>query len=115
MPAGQSPPLEISVREASTLLAAESGAHRLIDVRDPDEFDYCRIHGAELIPLATVASHAAARLPDRDASLLVYCHHGMRSMRAVEILRGLGYWNARSIAGGINRWSVEIDPGVPRY
>jgi adenylyltransferase/sulfurtransferase len=109
------PPLEISLREASTLLEEKSGAPRLIDVRDPDEFEYCRIRGAELIPLATIASQAAARLPDKDAPILLYCHHGMRSMRAAEILRGLGYWNTRSVAGGINRWSVEIDPSVPRY
>jgi adenylyltransferase/sulfurtransferase len=109
------PPLEISVREARALLDEESGAHRLIDVRDPDEFAYCHIEGAELIPLPTVASQGPAKLPDKDASLLVYCHHGMRSMRAAEILRSLGYANARSVAGGIDAWSVEIDPAVPRY
>ncbi len=109
-------PLEISVRETRTRLEnAGSDRPRLVDVRDPDEFEYCRIAGAELIPLPTVPTDAKAKLPDRSAEIIVYCHHGMRSLRAVEQLRALGYTNARSMAGGIDRWSAEIDPEVPRY
>lgn len=88
---------------------------RVIDVRDPEEFAICRLEGAELVPLATVPHEALARFSDADAPLLVYCHHGMRSLRAVEILRNLGFPNAQSIAGGIEQWSIEIDPAVPRY
>ena len=86
-----------------------------MDVRDPDEFEHCRIAGAELIPLPTVSTDAAAKLPDKSAEIIVYCHHGRRSLYAVEQLRALGYTNARSMAGGIDRWSAEIDPTVPRY
>ena len=107
------PPLEIGVGETRERL--EAGGARLVDVRDPDEFAYCQLPGAELIPLATLPSDAAAKLPDKSAEIIVYCHHGMRSMHAVGQLRALGYTNARSMAGGIDRWSREIDPDVPRY
>ncbi len=109
------PPLEISVQETQRLLAGGTADLRLIDVRDPDEYAFCRLPGSELIPLATLPADAAAKLPDRSAPILVYCHHGMRSMRAVEALRQMGYANARSIAGGIDRWSHEIDPATPTY
>ena len=107
------PSPEIGVAEARERL--EAGGARLIDVRDPDEFAYCQLPGAELIPLATVPSEAAAKLPDKSAEIIVYCHHGMRSLHAVGQLRALGYTNARSLAGGIDRWSREADPSVPRY
>ena len=110
------PPLEISVSEAREKLAAGGPARpRLIDVRDPDEFAYCQLPDAELLPLATVPADAAGKLPDKTAEIIVYCHHGMRSMHAVGQLRAMGYSNARSLAGGIDRWSREIDPSVPRY
>ena len=109
-------PLEISVREVKERLDAGSKPRpRLIDVRDPEEFAYCQLPGAELIPLPTVPTDAAAKLPDRDAEIIVYCHHGMRSMHATQQLRALGYTNVRSLAGGIDRWSREVDPDVPRY
>ena len=108
-------PLEISVQETQRLLAEESADLRLIDVRDPDEYAHCRLPRAELIPLSTLPADAAARLPDKSAQILVYCHHGMRSLRAVDSLRQMGYTNARSVAGGIDRWSHEIDPTTPTY
>ena len=108
-------PLETSVIESQRLLAAEAGKLRLVDVRDPDEYEHCRLPGAELIPLSTLPADAAAKLPDKDATILLYCHHGMRSLRAAETLRQVGYKNATSMAGGIDRWSREIDSTVPRY
>ena len=108
-------PLEISVQETQRLLAAESADLRLVDVRDPDEYAHCRLPRSELIPLMTLPSEAAAKLHAKDAPIILYCHHGMRSARAAEILRQLGYTNARSMAGGIDLWSSEIDPAVPRY
>ena len=109
-------PLEISVAETREKLASGGPERpRLLDVRDPDEFAYCQLPNAELIPLATVPADAAGKLPDKTAEVIVYCHHGMRSMQAVGQLRALGYANARSMAGGIDRWSREVDPAVPRY
>ena len=109
------PPLEISVQETQRLLAQEGADIRLVDVRDPDEYAFCRLPRAELIPLATVPVDAAAKLPDKSAHIVVYCHHGMRSLRATEALRQLGYTRVQSMAGGIDKWSHEIDPATPTY
>ena len=84
----------------------------LIDVREPHEYAYARLPGARLIPLATLARETGT-LP-RDGSVVVYCHHGVRSAHAVEMLRGIGV-PARNLTGGIDRWSVEVDPSVRRY
>lgn len=108
-------PLEISAQETQRLIAARGANLRLIDVRDPDEYEFNRLPGAELISLQELPSTAATRLPDKGAELILYCHHGMRSAQAANYLRQLGYANARSMAGGIERWSVEIDSTVPRY
>ena len=85
----------------------------LVDVREPWEFDICRIGGAKLVPLGSVPSN----LPtfEQAGEIIIYCHHGMRSLDAVAWLRQQGVEGARSMAGGIERWSREIDPAVPRY
>lgn len=108
-------PFEISVLEAQRLIGKRGADLRVIDVRDPDEYGLCRLPGAELIPLSTLPAAAAEKLADKGATLLVYCHHGMRSARAASVLRELGYVGAVSMAGGIEQWAVEIDPTVPRY
>lgn len=85
----------------------------LIDVREPWEHALCRIEGAKLIPLGSLASRLA-EFSDADP-VICYCHHGMRSLDAAAWLRGQGIEGAKSLAGGIERWSLEIDPSVPRY
>jgi rhodanese-related sulfurtransferase len=52
---------------------------------------------------------------EKSEEIVVYCHHGNRSARAVDFLRRMGFENTRNLAGGINAWSLEIDPSVPRY
>ena len=85
----------------------------LIDVREPWEHQLCRIEGAKLIPLGTLAA-SAQTLPDVD-EVICYCHHGMRSLDAAAWLRFQGIERAKSLAGGIERWSLDVDPNVPRY
>jgi rhodanese-related sulfurtransferase len=85
----------------------------LVDVREPWEFDICKIGSARLIPMGTVPANLQAL--DTDDDIVVYCHHGMRSLDVVVWLRGQGVERAKSLAGGIERWSLEIDPNVPRY
>jgi adenylyltransferase/sulfurtransferase len=85
----------------------------LVDVREPWEFDICRIGSATLIPMGTVPANLQAL--DTDDDVVVYCHHGMRSLDVVVWLRGQGVGRAKSLTGGIERWSLEIDPNVPRY
>lgn len=105
---------EISVQEAKALLSAETPP-RLIDVREQDEWDIGHIAGAELLPLSRFGELAPERLTDPDEALLIYCHHGGRSGRVTEFLLRQGFTKATNVAGGIDAWSVEIDPNVPRY
>ncbi|MBM3814351.1 MAG: sulfurtransferase [Acidimicrobiia bacterium] len=88
----------------------------LIDVREPAEFQLTRIEGAQLIPMNSIP----ARLQELDsladeAALVVFCHHGMRSLNVVNWLRQQGVESCQSMAGGIERWSLQVDPTVPRY
>ncbi len=108
-----SPALEISVDEAKQLLDQKPGEVRLIDVREPFEIELCRIEGAEHIPMRQIPEHVGA-LP-KDKHLLIHCHHGGRSMRVTQYLRANGYEAVSNVAGGIDAWSLVIDPSVPRY
>ena len=107
-------PLEISASQVKEKLDRGEKLH-LIDVREPSEFAVAKISGGELVPMRTVAA-SLAQLQERasDAPLVVYCHHGVRSMNVVQWLRTQGV-DAQSLSGGIDAWSREIDPNVPRY
>jgi rhodanese-related sulfurtransferase len=85
----------------------------LVDVREQWEYDLSKIAGAKLIPLGTLPANLNMLL-DAD-EVICYCHHGMRSLDAAVWLRLQGVERAKSMAGGIERWSVEVDPQVPRY
>ena len=87
---------------------------QLIDVREPAEFAISRIDGARLIPMQSIPQNLQ-ELDDGSGLLVVYCHHGVRSLSVVDWLRRQGVENCLSMAGGIDRWSMEIDPSVPRY
>lgn len=110
--------LALEITPAEVKAGLEAGAHiRLIDVREPDEHAVCQIAGAELMPMRTVPQHLAELdAADPPGTLIcVFCHHGVRSLSVVDWLRRHGVENCRSMAGGIDRWSREIDPRVPRY
>jgi molybdopterin/thiamine biosynthesis adenylyltransferase/rhodanese-related sulfurtransferase len=85
----------------------------LIDVRETYEYEIARIPGARLIPLGELEVHLD-ELP-RDGALVLQCHSGGRSEHATRLLRAAGFDNAMNLEGGIDAWSVEIDPAVPRY
>ena len=105
---------EITPQEASRLVHGNEGI--LIDVREPEEFATARIDGGKLIPMQSVPAELQKLegLAD-EGTLLVFCHHGVRSLQVVSWLRQHGVENCFSVAGGIDRWSREIDPDVPRY
>lgn len=88
----------------------------LIDVREPMEFAITRISGAELMPMGTVPAslQKIEGLAD-EGTVVVLCHHGVRSMQVVNWLRQQGVERCQSMAGGIDRWSAEVDSSVPRY
>lgn len=85
----------------------------LLDVRQPDEHALCTLPGSVLIPLGELASRVDEVEPG-GAPVVVYCHHGVRSLRGAAILLNAGI-DAASLAGGIDRWSLAVDPAVPRY
>ena len=87
---------------------------RLIDVRELFEVRQSSIAGAEVIPMREIPNTLAS-LEDEEKPIIVFCHHGMRSLQVVGWLREHGVENCLSMAGGIDRWSLEIDPKVPRY
>jgi sulfur-carrier protein adenylyltransferase/sulfurtransferase len=103
---------EITPRELAQRLA-RGDDFDLIDVREPYEWDIARIPGARLIPLGTLA----AALPglDRDREIVVQCRSGARSADAVQRMRAAGFLHVYNLAGGILRWSEDVDPTVPQY
>lgn len=85
----------------------------LIDVREPHEWEIARIEGARLVPLGTLDGALGAL--DREREVVVYCRGGTRSAQAARRLRDAGFGRVWSLAGGINRWSDDVDPGVAKY
>jgi len=104
--------LEITTAELKKRLDAGEKV-LLIDVREPWEYQVCRIEGAKLIPMRTIPANLQSL--DVDEAVICYCHHGMRSLDVAVWLQKQGVESARSLAGGIDKWSAEIDPKVPRY
>lgn len=114
-------PLEISVEDAAALMGGQEGPFALpngerplvLDVREADEVAICAIEGHRHIPLK--------QLPERweslpaDRLIIVHCHHGMRSLRATHFLRDKGLALVTNMAGGIDAWAEEVDPGMQRY
>ncbi len=85
----------------------------LLDVREPWEAELVSIPGSALIPLGELPARIAEL--DSDAELVLYCHHGSRSDRALQFLERLEFTNVRHLTGGIDAWSVKVDPSAPRY
>ena len=103
---------EISAPEA-VILRDNNREAVLLDVREPSELTICRIEGALHIPMGEVPEHHEA-LP-RDAPLIVFCHHGMRSLHVVQYLEAKGFGNVINLAGGIHSWSVDVDLEMKQY
>jgi sulfur-carrier protein adenylyltransferase/sulfurtransferase len=103
---------EITPRELAARLA-RGDKPRIIDVREPHEFEIARIPGAELIPLSMLGT--AQQKLDRNAEIVVHCHSGVRSLWAAHHLREAGFRRVLNLSGGIDRWSDDVDPTVPKY
>jgi rhodanese-related sulfurtransferase len=107
--------IEISVADLHALREANDAGYRLVDCREDDEWHLCRIEGAQLVPLSSFAEKVAGWDNADDTPIVIYCHHGMRSLQATQYLRAKGFDRTFSLAGGIDAWSVEIASDVPRY
>jgi rhodanese-related sulfurtransferase len=106
-------PIEVTPAEVEDLLK-QGTPLRLIDVREPAEHAICQIEGASLVPMQYVPVRLN-ELDDSAARMVVFCHHGVRSLQVVDWLRRQGVENCQSMSGGIDLWSTQIDPSVPRY
>jgi len=108
-------PLEITPEQVRQRLDAGESLH-LIDCREPHENALTRIEGSELVPMRTIpGALVKLRHEANQATLIVYCHHGVRSLNVVHWLREQGIEACQSMAGGIDAWSLDVDPSVARY
>ena len=105
---------QISVRQLADQLAAGERVY-LLDVRQPWEHEAAALPGSRLIPLDELPARAGEVEPPDGACVVVYCHHGVRSLSGAAVLERLGFHDVASLAGGIDAWSRFVDPTVPRY
>ena len=106
---------EITVEQLAAALAAGDEPVALLDVRQPEENAAAALPGGVLIPLNELPARAREIEVPAGTRLVVYCHHGIRSRSAAALLERLGFGNVVSLAGGIDAWSLRVDPRVPRY
>lgn len=104
----------MSARELADWLADASRPQPfLLDVREPWEFEHCAIAGSVSMPMAGVPARLG-ELP-RDAAVVCICHHGARSMQVAMFLESRGIGEPVNLTGGIDAWSVQVDPKLARY
>jgi len=107
-------PLEIDPPELQPLLEGE-GPLLLLDCREQEEFDIVKLEAATLLPMSTLQQRVEEIRRHSGDRVVVYCHHGGRSLQVAQWLRGQGFAQAQSLRGGIDRWAQEVDASLPRY
>lgn len=107
-------PLEITCQEVHEK-RSRGESFLLLDCREQDEFDLVHIEGARLVPMSELADRVSELESHRSEEIVVYCHHGGRSLRVTRWLQGQGYADVKSMAGGIDEWATLIEPTLPRY
>lgn len=106
-------PLEVTCQEAAE--RRRNPDCLLVDCREPEEHALVAINGAMLLPMSEIEQRIRELDAWQDRPMLVYCHLGVRSARTAQWLRSQGFAQAQSVAGGIDRWAMEIEPGMARY
>jgi rhodanese-related sulfurtransferase len=107
-------PLEIDVLGVKQMLEAGE-KFVLLDCREADEVATAKIAGSLHIPMREIPSRLAELQPHQGGRLVVHCHHGGRSQRVTHYLRQQGFTQVQNMSGGIDDWSLQVDPSVPRY
>lgn len=107
-------PLEIDIHIVKSMLDG-GDPFLLLDCREQSEYDLVRIEGSKLLPMGQTPARLAELEPHRDELIVVHCHHGGRSLQVTQYLREQGFDKVQNMTGGIDQWSVEIDPSLPRY
>jgi sulfur-carrier protein adenylyltransferase/sulfurtransferase len=106
-------PDEVTVQELKRALDHPELGIKILDVREAAEYQIARIDGVRLLPLSELAQRLSELAPNQP--YYIHCHHGVRSLRAVHLLRQNGFRQVKSVKGGLAAWSNEIDPTVPKY
>jgi len=109
------PDLEVTPREARAQLREHPTGTILLDVRTSAEWHTAHVPGSIHVPLDQLAERFESLPLDRAEHLAILCHHGSRSLKAALFLHERGLDHARSVAGGIDLWSLAADPTIPRY
>jgi rhodanese-related sulfurtransferase len=107
-------PLETDVTIVASMREGQQ-PFLLLDVREEDEYAVARIEGSRLIPMSQLGDRLDELNDYRNEPIVVHCHHGIRSLNVTHALRNRGFAKSQSMAGGIDRWSLVVDPSVPRY
>ncbi len=105
---------QVEPEEVAGRIASGQPVH-LLDVRQAWEHEMRALPASQLIPPGELSARAGEIRPGSEALLLVYCHHGIRSLSAAALLEHLGHRNVDSLAGGIDAWSCRVDSRIPRY
>ena len=103
----------VGAEELKAWLSSGTGPYELLDVREPWEFEVCRIAGSRLVPLGQLPARLSELQPDRPT--VVICHHGVRSLRAAAFLEHCGFGDVVNLSGGIDAWARTVEPGMPVY
>jgi adenylyltransferase/sulfurtransferase len=111
--AADSNPDEVTVQEMAEALKNKGRGIKVIDVREPDEYQIAHINGVPLIPLSLLPQRFTELDPNQQ--IYIHCKSGVRSMKALRFLREQGFKYVKSVKGGITAWSDQIDPAVPKY
>lgn len=107
-------PLEIDVLSVKKMRDAGE-KFILLDVREAKEVATAKIDSSRHIPMREIPARLAELAPHKAERIVVHCHHGGRSQRAAEHFAALGFRRVYNLVGGIDAWSREVDPSVPRY
>ena len=103
----------VSPAQLQSHLAQAAEQLTLLDVREPWEFDVCRIAGSRLVPMSQIVSRLGEL--DPQAPTVVICHHGVRSQRVAAYLERSGFGDVMNLVGGVDAWARTVDPAMPLY
>ena len=106
-------PDEVTVQDIKKALDNPSLGIKVIDVREPDEYEIAKVDGVPLLPLSQINERFTELDPNQ--TYYIHCKAGVRSLKALSFLRQQGFKYLKSVKGGITAWSEEIDSNVPRY
>ncbi len=108
------PPLEIDCQSVKAKLDSNAD-FLLLDCREADEYPKVHIDKAKLVPMSVIQDRLGELESHKQREVVVHCHHGGRSLKVTQWLRGQGFANVKSMAGGIDQWAVDIDTKLARY